>query len=291
MTKAAPAKKATSLKGEKIGNQTFLIVILALGTLTMIIPFWWMISTAFDGAVTIDDVPFPPRFYPLEPSLKNFKVAFTNVPMVKYIGNSLLVAAGNMIVSISSAIMCGYSLSKIPFKGKSFILLLCLSTMMVPGEVTMVSKFFLFQKFGLVNSYWAFWLEAMAYVFGTFYTKTYMDSIPGSLRESALMDGASELRVAFQIYMPLCGALVATLAILIFQGSWNNFMWPMIILTSAKKYTLQVGVALFATNGGLSTQPGVRMASTCISILPILTLYIFLQRYIVESIALSGVKQ
>lgn len=288
---AGKAKKDTSLKGEKRLNQTLIIVILALGTLTMIVPFWWMISTSFDGAVTVDDIPFPPRFYPLEPSLENYKVAFTNVPMIKYIGNSLLVAVGNMVISIFSAICAGYALSKIPFKGRGLILMLALSTMMVPGEVTMVSRYFLFQKLGLVNSYWAFWLPAFAYIFGTFFAKQYMDSIPDSLRESALMDGAGELRIALQIFMPLCGALVATLAVLLFLGSWNDFMWPMIILTSPKKYTLQVGVALFATNGGLSKQPGIRMASTCISIIPILIVYLFLQRYIVESIALSGVKQ
>lgn len=292
MTKSAVApRKTTSLKGEKRFNQAVLWIILALGTLTMIVPFWWMISTSFDGAVTVDDIPFPPRFYPLEPSLKNYQMAFTNVPMVKYIGNSLLVACGNMVVSIFSAICCGYSLSKVPFKGKNAILMLALSTMMVPGEVTMVARYFLFQKMGLANSYWAFWLPAFAYVFGTFFAKQYMDSIPDSLRESALMDGAGELRIALQIFMPLCGALVATLAVLLFLGSWNDFMWPLIILTSPKKYTLQVGVALFATNGGLSKQPGIRMASTCISIIPILIVYLFLQRYIVESIALSGVKQ
>lgn len=293
MTKAAPArpKGTTSLKGEKRLNQAIIIIVLALGTLTMIVPFWWMISTSFDGAVTVDDIPFPPRFYPLIPSTRNYMVAFSNVPMFKYIGNSLIVAAGNMIISIFSAISCGYALSKIPFKGRGLILMIALSTMMVPGEVTMVSRYFLFQRLGLVNSYMAFWLPAFAYVFGTFFAKQYMDSIPDSLRESALMDGAGELRIAFQIFMPLCGALVATLAVLLFLGSWNDFMWPMIILTSPKKYTLQVGVALFATNGGLSKQPGVRMASTCISIIPILIVYLFLQRYIVESIALSGVKQ
>lgn len=293
MTKSAAArpKGTTSLRGEKITNQVIICVILALGTLTMIIPFWWMISTSFDGAVTVDSIPFPPRFYPLTPSLDNYKLAFSNVPMIKYIGNSLLVAVVNMVIAIFSAICAGYALSKIPFKGRGAILMLALSTMMIPGEVTMVSRFFLFQKLHLINTYWAFWLPSFAYIFGTFFAKQYMDSIPTSLRESALMDGAGELRIAVQIFMPLCGALVATLAVLLFLGSWNDFMWPLLVLTSPKKYTLQVGVALFATNGGLSQQPGVRMACTCISIIPILIVYLFLQRYIVESIALSGVKQ
>ena len=178
-----------------------------------------------------------------------------------------------------------------PCPRRALVLILALSTMMVPGEVTMVSRYFLFQKMGLINTYWAFWIPAFAYPFGTFFAKQYMDSIPGSLREAALVDGAGELRIAFQIFMPLCGALIATLTVLLFLGTWNDFMWPMLILTSPKKYTLQVGVALFSTNGGLSQQPGIRMATTCISIIPVLIMYLFLQRYIVASIALSGVKQ
>jgi len=146
-----------------------------------------------------------------------------------------------------------------------------------------------------VDSYLAFWLPAAAYAFGTFFVKQYMDSIPDSLRESARIDGAGELRIALQIYMPLCGALIATLVILIFLGTWNDFMWPMIILTSPSRYTLQLGIAMFAMTGDGSMQntnmPAIRLAVTAVSIIPVLIMYLCLQRYIVESIALSGVKQ
>ena len=169
--------------------------------------------------------------------------------------------------------------------------MIALSTMMVPGEVTMTSRYFLFNRLGLTDSYWAFWLPTVAYMFGTYFTKQYMDSIPDSLRESALLDGAGELRIAFQIYMPLCGALIATLTILLFLGAWNDFLWPLIILSSPQKYTLQLGIAMFSYNQGLNQMPAIRMATTVIAIIPILILYLFLQRYIVESIALSGVKQ
>ncbi|HBG76626.1 MAG TPA: ABC transporter permease, partial [Clostridiales bacterium] len=224
-------------------------------------------------------------------TLDNYRLAFTNVSMLKYMFNSLLVAVGTILISLLSAIMSGYALSKINFKGRNVILLLALSTMMIPGEVTMTSRFFLFDKLGLADSYWAFWLPASAYVFGTFFAKQYIDSIPDSLRESALIDGAGELRIAFQIYMPLCGALIATLTILLFLGSWNDFLWPLIILSSPEKYTLQLGIALFSYNQGLNEMPAIRMATTVICIIPILILYLFLQRYIVESIALTGLKQ
>jgi multiple sugar transport system permease protein len=166
--------------------------------------------------------------------------------------------------------------------------------MMIPAEVTMTARFYLFHKMRLTNSYFAFWLPSFAYVFGTFFVKQYMDSIPDSLRESARLDGAGELRIALRIYLPLCGALIATLVELLFLGTWNDFMWPLIILLSPRKYTLQLGIAMFSMNQGSSSSaqlPAVRLAITFVSVIPILIVYLFLQRYIVESIALSGVKQ
>ncbi len=282
--------QVNSRKHTEMVSSTLITFFLALGALAMVIPFVWMVSTSFDNDALFN-IPFPPRFYPKLLTLDNYRLAFTNVSMLKYMFNSLLVAVGTILISLLSAIMSGYALSKINFKGRNVILLLALSTMMIPGEVTMTSRFFLFDKLGLADSYWAFWLPASAYVFGTFFAKQYIDSIPDSLRESALIDGAGELRIAFQIYMPLCGALIATLTILLFLGSWNDFLWPLIILSSPEKYTLQLGIALFSYNQGLNEMPAIRMATTVICIIPILILYLFLQRYIVESIALTGLKQ
>ena len=293
MPKKTPIRRRMSHTTRKTIAQVIIIFILSLGSVVMIIPFLWMISTAFDAKAMFDIV-FPPRFWPLEPSIQPFRIAFTNVPMIRYIFNTLLVAVGTIAASIFSAICAGYALSKIRFKGSAVVLILALSTLMIPGEVTIVPRFFLFMKLGLVNSYLAFWLPAFAAVMGTFFTRQYMVSIPDSLRESARLDGAGEFRIALQIYMPLCGALIATLTVLQFLGVWNDFLWPMIILVSPTKYTLQLGIAMFSMNqGGVGavSMPAIRMACTAVSIIPVLILYLFLQRFIVESIALSGVKQ
>jgi len=290
------SKKATnkmSHKRAKLIQDIIIIIILGIGSLSMIIPFWWMISTALDETAMFELV-IPPVFWPQEFTTRAFYMAFNNVPMMRYMLNTLIVAGGNMLVSILSAVMAGYALSKIRFKGSTVVLIIALSTMMIPLPVMMVPRFFLFHRFGLVDSYLAFWLPAAAYAFGTFFVKQYMDSIPDSLRESARIDGAGELRIALQIYMPLCGALIATLVVLIFLGTWNDFMWPMIILTSPSRYTLQLGIAMFAmSDGGMqaTTLPAIRLAVTAVSIIPVLVMYLGLQRYIVESIALSGVKQ
>jgi len=293
MADGVPVRKILGHKSQKAINQAAIAVILALGSVVMVVPFIWMIATAFDLKAMYDIV-FPPRFWPAEPSFQPFRIAFTNVPMLRYIFNTLLVAVGTISVSVFSAICAGYALAKIRFKGSGIVLVLALSTLMIPGEVTIVSRFFLFLKLNLANSYLAFWLPAFAAVTGTFFTRQYMVSIPDSLRESARLDGAGEFRIALQIYMPLCGALIATLVVLQFLGVWNDFLWPMIILVSPSKYTLQLGIAMFSMNqGGVGavSMPAIRMACTAVSIIPVLILYLFLQRFIVESIALSGVKQ
>lgn len=293
MASIKTAEKSGSHKRDKFIRQASLVVILGIGSLTMIIPFWWMVSTSLDMSAMFNMI-MPPRFWPAEPSLNAYRMAFINVPMLRYMFNTFLVAAGNIIVSVLSAVCAGYALSKIKFKGRTVILMIALSTLMVPSEVMMVPRFYLFQRLGLVDNYFAFWLPAAAYAFGTFFVKQYMDSIPDSLRESARLDGASDFRIALQIYMPLCGALIATLIVLQFLGTWNDFMWPMIILSNPSRYTLQLGMAMFSMNqGGVSSiqLPAVRLAITSVSIIPVLIVYLFLQRYIVASIALSGVKQ
>lgn len=293
MNTAVTNQRHSSHKRKTMIGQAIIITVLAIGSLTMIVPFAWMLATSFDMD-SMYDLVVPPRFWPGTPTVSTYQIAMTNIPMFRYMLNSITVAIGTILISVFSAVSAGYAISKVRFKGRNVVLMIALSTLMVPGEVTMTARFYLFHRMGLTDSYWAFWLPAFAYVFGTFFVKQYMDSVPDSLRESAHLDGAGELRIALQIYLPLCGALIATLVVLLFLGVWNDFMWPMLILSSPRKYTLQLGIAMFSMNQGSSSTsslPAVRLAITCVSIIPILILYLFLQRFIVESIALSGMKQ
>ena len=283
-------KKYRSMKLSKRVSQIILWIVLLLGASLMVVPFIWMIATSFDFAARLT-IPFPPRFIPKEPSLKPYQMLFKNINMIRLMLNTLIVAVGCIAISLTSALMAGYGLGKIRFKGARVVLLIALSTMMIPFEVTMIPTYMLFSKLGLVSSYWAFYLPSVTYVFGTFFVKQFMDSLPDALREAAKIDGAPEFTVFARIFLPLCGPVIATLTVLMFLGHWNNFLWPLLILNDQKKFTIQVGVALFTYNQGLSQMPAMRMASTTIAILPVLTVYLFLQRYIVESVALSGIKQ
>ena len=284
---------AISTRSQTTGKrvtQLVLWIMLGLIGVTMVLPFVWMISASFDETMILD-LSYPPTLLPKEMSLRPYEMMFQNIPMVRYMLNSFAVAVGVVFVSVLSSLSAGYALSKIEFRGRKFVLMLSLATMMVPIEVTMIPQFFLFNQLKLINTYWAFYLPALVYVFGAFFAKQYFDTISGSFRESALLDGASELRIAFAIYVPLCTPLIATLVVLSFLNSWNDFLWPLIAITKGDKYTVQVGMSMFVYQRGERQMPALRMASTVISILPVLAIYLFLQRYIVESIALSGIKQ
>ncbi|EGL18400.1 MULTISPECIES: carbohydrate ABC transporter permease [unclassified Paenibacillus] len=271
-------------------NQWILLLILFLGSFIMIVPFLWMLVTSFDWGARLN-ITFPPKLWPEEPTIKTYKAAFTNIKMMRYIGNSAVVSGGVIIVSALSALMSGYALSKIRFKGAGIVLLLALSTMMIPFEMTMIPQYLLFSKMGLIDTYWAFYLPALNYAFGTFLAKAFFDQLPSALREAAVLDGAKEFIVFSRVYLPLCTPIIATMVILLFLGVWNEMLWPLLALKTASKYTIQIGLAMFTYNNGINQQPSIIMAATTVSLLPVIVVYLFLQRYIIESIALSGIKQ
>jgi len=273
----------------KLFSNAVLIIILSLGSLVMIVPFIWMLLTSFDWGARLN-IPFPPRFWPKEASIRTYELAFTNIPMLKYIFNSLFVSLGVIIVSLMSAVLSGYAISKLNFRGSAIGLVLALSTMMIPFEMTMIPQYLLFDKLNLLDTYWAFYLPALNYAFGTFLAKSFIDQIPSTLREAAIIDGASELIVFLKIYMPLCLPILATMVILQFLAVWNDLLWPLLALKTPDKYTIQLGLAMFSYNKNVPL-PSVIMAATTVSLLPVIITYLFLQRYIVESIALSGIKQ
>ncbi|MBO1514857.1 carbohydrate ABC transporter permease [Metabacillus sp. BG109] len=288
-TKGNVPMNKRSLNRSKVISDWILTSVLLIGSLVMIIPFIWMVLTSFDWAARLK-IPFPPRFWPEEFSIRTYQMAFTNIPMLKYMINSLFVSVGVILFSLTSALLSGYAISKLKFKGANIVLLLALSTMMIPFEMTMIPQYLMFAEFKLLDTYWAFFLPALNYAFGTFLAKSFIDQLPGSLREAAIIDGASEFTVFIKIYLPLCIPILATMIILQFLAVWNDLLWPLLALKTPDKYTIQLGLAMFSYNKDLPL-PSVIMAATTVSLIPVIVLYLFLQRYIVESIALSGIKQ
>lgn len=265
--------------------------VLILGAAVVLLPFLFMISTSFNGQARLA-VPFPPQVIPDDFSTEAYRIATTGIEVWRLYGNTFLVSVVEIVLSLASALLAGYSLSKIRPRGSRLILLLALTTMMIPVEATIIPNFLTFRWLGMLDTYWALWLPSIAFPFGTFLVKQYLDSVPDELREAARIDGASELRTLVMVYAPLAKGIIATLVILLFLASWNGYLWPLIVINDPQRYTIQLGLASFSQTVGEDTYalPDVNLAATVLSLLPILAIYLFFQRYIVASVASAAVK-
>ena len=285
---AAPRRSASSAR--RLG-WWLSIVVLTIGAVAVLLPFVFMITTSFNGQARLS-VPFPPQIIPEDFSTDAYRIATLGIDVWRLYGNTVLVAAVEIVLSLGSALLAGYALSKIRPRGSRIILVVSLATMMIPLEATIIPNFMTFKWLGLLDTYWALWLPAIAYPFGAFLIKQYLDSVPDELREAARLDGAGEVRILAQIYAPLAKGIIATLVILLFLSTWNSYLWPLIVINDPTMYTIQLGLASFNQTIGSETYalPDVNLAATVLSLVPILAIYLFFQRYIVASVASAAVK-
>jgi len=273
---------------ERITNIISFVLLLFFGIILMA-PFIWMVSVGFDRTANIS-MPFPPKLIPDEPSLFNFNIVMENGRLIKSYINSGIVTIISVVLSVGSSLLAGYAFSKGNFKGKKVLFLIVLGTLMIPMEPRLIPLYTLFNKVGLLNTFWPLILPPLINGMLIFLCKQYFDQLPNTLREAAQMDGAGEFKVFFKIYLPLAGPIAATMVILAFIWSWNDFMWPLVVLNDQNLHTVPLYLASFSLENGTSLG-GLTMALAAASILPIVILYLFLQRYIIQSIALSGVKE
>lgn len=266
-------------------------IVLTIVAVILLIPFIWMVSTSFDYVQSYG-LPYPPRFLPETPSLFNYKIAMNNMPLLKYLMNTVIITALTVVLNLFIASLAGYGLSKGKFKGKAVLLVLILSNMMIPFETKMLPTYEIVHGMGLSNNYLGVVLPSvLTSAIYIFFAKKYCDDLPDDLYEAGVIDGAGKFRIYLQIFLPLMGPALATVAILTIIACWNDLLWPMIVLTKNEMKTLQIGLALYSTDTGTAIHAGMATAMSVISILPLSAIYIFLQRYIVQSIAFSGIKQ
>jgi len=265
----------------------WLYLALTVGLAAMVMPFVWMLLSSFKSTPEIRQN--PTRFLPIDWTLDNFSQLFTRLDFATYFTNSAVVAvcvtAGNIVFSS----MVGYALAKLEFRGKRLLFALVLGTLMVPGVVTFVPLFVLTANLGLVNTYPGLILPFLITPLGVFLMRQFMLGLPDELIEAARIDGASEWRIFLRVIMPLCGPAVATLTILTFLGSWNNFLWPLVVATSEQMYTLPVALALYSVSQN-AAQYGLMMAGAVVVVVPVLIVFVALQRHFVQGIALTGIK-
>ena len=272
---------------ERVNQAVQFMILLLFGTLLMM-PFIWMVSVGFDRTANIT-MPFPPKLIPETISSFNYGIVFENGRLIKSYMNSGIVTASSVFLQVSASLLAGYAFSKGNFKYKKLLFILVLCTLMIPMEPRLIPLYTLFNSFGLLNSFWPLILPTVINGMLIFLCKQFFDQLPTTLREAAQIDGAGEFKIFFNVYFPLAGPIAATMVILSFIWSWNDFMWPLVVLSSQELHTVPLYLASFSLENGTSLG-GLTMALAAVSILPIIVLYLFLQRYIIQSIALSGVK-
>lgn len=272
------------MQSKRIKN-IFSHFILVIVSFTTIFPFYWMIVTSLRSDDTIANI----SLYPDPFDLTHYTFVFANTNMLMGFANSIKISVlvvGGMLLTAS---MAAYAFSKIAFKGKGLIFAILLSTMMVPGMVTLIPQYVLFSKLGWVDSHLPLIVPGIFInAYGVFLLRSFMTGIPDSYIESAKLDGCNQFRIYRTIILPLCRPALVALALITFIGNWNNFLAPLIYLSDVKMFTIPLIISTF--RDAYSTQYGNLMAASSLSIIPIMVAYFFSQRFFIEGIALTGVK-
>lgn len=260
--------------------------LLALGI--TIIPFVWMLLSSVKPEAEI--LVIPPKWIPSTIIWDHFRELFVRLDILKNLTNSAIVTVSITIATIIVNAMAGFAFAKYRFPGREALFTVLLATMMIPGQVTMMPVFLLLKSLGLLNTYTGLILPGAASVFAIFLMRQFMMGLPDSLLEAARIDGCSEWRLFFQIVLPLAMPAVATLTIFTFMAAWNEFLWALIVMLDSDMYTLPVALATLSGQAETSTKWGVLMAGSVITILPVLIVFLAVQKQYIRGISMTGTK-
>lgn len=279
---AIKKKKSTSA----IVRKVLLYVLLIIIGIIMVVPFLWMISTSLKEQY--DTVKIPPVWIPNPPRWQNYVDLFTQQPMLQFMLNTIKIVFFVVLGQLFFSSLAAYSFARIKFKGRTVMFFFYIATLMVPGQVTMIPTFLMFAKVGLVDNHIVLILPAFFSAFGVFLLRQFFMSLPKELEEAAEIDGCNPFTTYYRIMLPLIVPAMLTLGVFTLMNTWNDYMGPLIYLTTPEKYTMTLGIAYF--KGVYTTQWNLVMAGSVLSVIPILVAYLCAQKYFVEGIAFSGVK-
>jgi len=260
------------------------LFLLAVITLT---PVAWMVSASFMLPGEASTTPI--HFFPMHPTLEHYEALTERLHVGRYFMNSFIIASVVTLISTFINSMAGFAFAKYRFPGRNKLFRFLLSGMIVPAQVTMLPLFLMLKSMGLVNTYVGVILPGLASIFGIFLIRQFAGSVPDSLIEAARLDGASEFRVYRSVVLPLCRPILYTLALFTFMGTWNDFMWPLIVMTDNANYTLPVAIANLKGEHLLDLE--LMMAGSVITVLPVLILFLAFQRHYIRGIMVGGVKE
>lgn len=267
-------------------KKSILYIILIIMCILTLAPLVWMISASLMPTGQANT--YPPKFIPAKVTFVHYINLFTRLNLFRYFMNSTIVSLAVTFISLFVNSMAGFAFAKYRFPGRDRIFKLLLAAMIIPGQVTMLPLFLMLNRMGLINTYWGIIIPGMASIFGIFLIRQYIFSIPDSLIEAARMDGASDFRIYWSVILPLCKPILVTLIIFSFMGSWNDFLWPLIVMTRDSMYTLPVALANLM--GEHAQDIELMMAGSVLTILPVLVVFMALQKYYIKGIMMGSVK-
>lgn len=261
------------------------LLLLACAIITLF-PLFWMVCASM--MADMESTRLPLHFWPDNPSFAQYQKLLNQLNLKRYLLNSLLVSTSICLSALFFNSLAGYAFAKLKFPGKDRLFKTLLAAMVIPGQVAMLPLFLILKQMGLINSYAGVIIPGMASIFGIFLIRQYAQSIPDSLLDAARIDGASEFRIYWSIVLPLCKPILITLTIFNFLGSWNDFLWPLIVLIDNDLYTLPVALANLLGEHVQDTE--LMMASSVLTLLPVMLVFLCLQKYYIEGLMAGGLK-
>ncbi len=265
-------------------GRALMYAILLVGAFLAMFPFIWMILTSFKSYGEVASG----RFFPRELRWWNYVEAWNAAPFARYFLNSIFIALATIAGDLITGILAAYAFARMEFPGRDVIFFLFLATLMVPGELTVLPNFLTIRRLGWYNTYQAQIVPFTASVFHIFLLRQFFKNIPNDYWDAALLDGCTHLRYLISVVVPLSRAAIVTVALLSFIGSWNAFLWPLIVTSSEKMRPIQVGLRSFVTEQATQTQ--LMMAAATMVIVPIIIFYLFTQKQFTQGIATTGLK-
>lgn len=280
-----PAARGSGASGH-LATKIALYTLLVAGALLALGPMLWMLSASV--MPTGEASAYPPRFFPSSITFEHYGELFTRLNLGRYLFNSAFIAL--MVTGISLVInsMAGYAFAKLRFRGRDRTFRLLSLGLVLPVQVAMLPLFLLMKNLHLINTYWGVIIPGMSSIFGIFLIRQYALSIPDDMLDAARIDGASELRIYWEVVVPGILPILATLAIWTFLATWNDFMWPLIVLSDESHYTLPVALANLSGEHVQDTE--LMMAGSVLTVLPVLAVFLFLQRYYIQGVMAGSVK-
>jgi len=277
----------TRQQRRRIGD-TIAWVLLSLGGIMMMVPFLWMVFTSFKSTPEIYQ--YPPKLFPRVWLWSNYYDAWTLLPFATFFKNSAIVSIGVVLGQLFTCSLAGYSFGRLRYPGRDRIFLLYLATMMIPFAVIMIPLYVQMSSMKWVDTLWPLIVPAIFTPWGTFLMRQFMLTLPRELEDAARIDGASFFRIYARIILPLTKPALATLGIFTFLGSWNSFLWPLIMISSLKLKTVPLGMTAFQSRMPAKTPWELVMAAATFAILPVLIAFVLGQKYYVQGIVTSGLK-